>query len=440
VKGIASFLLFIGVVAIGCGVIPFVVMPNNNIAPALPVIYVPGEHLESLGHFPGTNVQITNTMVAAWITMVFVWLWIIPIALGYKDVPSRAQGIVESIVELWQGFARSAAGPKGKQLMPMILSIFTFLLVANLMKIVPGVDTIGELHCAGLTPGVESDEATEEDYQNFNGYDIKRLGSIGIPVYGLQNPETFNTGTTIPFKQYKDCKETLHAHAETLELAEREALDAEASKPSEGKSEHGEEPAPEGTPEAESTPSSSLLLTATEEDGGPPPPSAEGGEEHGRKFGTLAVNDRYVVTPFVRGATTDLSMTLAIAIVAMLVVQYIGVKELGVGYFGKFINVQGLARGGMGYIDFAVGVLETFLELMKVVSFAFRLFGAMFGGQVLMFVIVFLVGTIAPILVIGLEVFIGLIQAFVFSILFLMFSVVAMTSHHHDEEHAEEHH
>jgi len=66
----------------------------------------------------------------------------------------------------------------------------------------------------------------------------------------------------------------------------------------------------------------------------------------------------------------------------------------------------------------------------------------MFGGMILMFVITFLVGTLIPVAVVGLEVFIGAIQAFVFSILFLMFSSVAMTGHHHDEDehHDGEHH
>lgn len=57
-----------------------------------------------------------------------------------------------------------------------------------------------------------------------------------------------------------------------------------------------------------------------------------------------------------------------------------------------------------------------------------------------MFVIVFLVGTLVPVAIVGLEVFVGAIQAFVFSILFLMFAAGAMTSHHHDDEHHEEAH
>jgi len=131
----------------------------------------------------------------------------------------------------------------------------------------------------------------------------------------------------------------------------------------------------------------------------------------------------------------------------MMVVQYFGFKELGAaGYGFKFLNLPALEKAADGnpisVIDFAVGLLETVLEVMKVVSSAFRLFVAMFGGMILMFVITFLVGTLIPVAVVGLEVFIGAIQAFVFSILFLMFSSVAMTGHHHDEDehHDGEHH
>ena len=91
----------------------------------------------------------------------------------------------------------------------------------------------------------------------------------------------------------------------------------------------------------------------------------------------------------------------------------------------------------MGAMDFVVGLLEIISELAKIVSFGFRLFGNIFAGQVLLFVMTFLVATLLPAIFYGLELFVGLIQAFVFSMLLLVFSTMAMAGHGHDDE---EHH
>src|SRR5690606_21067113 len=124
---------------------------GQGIGAALPVIYVPGEHLETLGYFPGTHVEITNTFVSAVLISLVVMLWILPVAANLKEVPGRMQAFIEMIVEAWDNLAQSAAGKKGRQIVPLALSIFFFLLCGNLVKVIPGVDTVGELHCAGLT-------------------------------------------------------------------------------------------------------------------------------------------------------------------------------------------------------------------------------------------------------------------------------------------------
>jgi F-type H+-transporting ATPase subunit a len=86
-------------------------------------------------------------------------------------------------------------------------------------------------------------------------------------------------------------------------------------------------------------------------------------------------------------------------------------------------------------IDFVVGLFEIVSELGKVISLAFRLFGALFAGSVLYAVILFLVGTTIPALILGLEIIVGGAQAAVFAILTLIFSAQAMISHHHDDDH-----
>ncbi|HWO74239.1 MAG TPA: F0F1 ATP synthase subunit A [Dehalococcoidia bacterium] len=145
-----------------------------------------------------------------------------------------------------------------------------------------------------------------------------------------------------------------------------------------------------------------------------------------------------VLFPYLRGINTDLMTPLAFAIVSVAVIQYWGITSLGFfRYAGKFINFS-------SPINFFVGILETIAEFAKLISFSFRLFGNMLAGEILILVMTFLVALSSPILVIfyGLEVFVGLIQAFVFATLTLVFAMGAV-SHHggdgHDEGAASHH-
>jgi F-type H+-transporting ATPase subunit a len=149
-------------------------------------------------------------------------------------------------------------------------------------------------------------------------------------------------------------------------------------------------------------------------------------------------DDIHIVTPFVRAAATDLNLTLGLGLFAFVAIQVFGTQALGIGYFTKFINLPALgdvARKPMGAMDFIVGLLEIISEAAKIVSFGFRLFGNIFAGQVLLFVMSFLVATLLPAIFYGLEMFVGFIQAFVFAMLLLVFSAIAMEGHGHDDEH-----
>jgi F-type H+-transporting ATPase subunit a len=88
----------------------------------------------------------------------------------------------------------------------------------------------------------------------------------------------------------------------------------------------------------------------------------------------------------------------------------------------------------MGIMDFGVGLFEIISEIAKMISLAFRLFGNIFAGQLLLFIIGFLVATLLPVAVYGLEFAVGAIQAYVFAVLTLVFSAQAMQGHGHDDE------
>lgn len=129
--------------------------------------------------------------------------------------------------------------------------------------------------------------------------------------------------------------------------------------------------------------------------------------------------------PLFRAASTDLSTTLALAVISVVGAQILGIAALGVIKYGKkFINFK-------GPIQFFVGILELLGEVTKIVSFSFRLFGNIFAGEVLLVVMTVLVPYLLPVPFYGLEIFVGLIQAFIFMMLTLVFWQMAMMETEH---------
>ena len=143
--------------------------------------------------------------------------------------------------------------------------------------------------------------------------------------------------------------------------------------------------------------------------------------------------------PFVRVLSTDLNFTVALALISVIMTQVIGLRALGPSYLTKFFNVGGLfTRPIFGVIDFAVGFLELISEFSKILSFSFRLFGNIFAGSVLLFVIGFLVPVFAQSIFLMLEFFVGLIQAVVFGMLTMVFMAQATQGHEAHDEPSEE--
>jgi hypothetical protein len=142
-----------------------------------------------------------------------------------------------------------------------------------------------------------------------------------------------------------------------------------------------------------------------------------------------------ILVPFLRGSSTDVNTTFAVAIFAMITVQVWGVRAMGARtYAGKFV-VNPL-KGGP--IMTFIGFLEAFGEVARTISFTFRLFGNMFAGEILLIAMGFLLPLVGMVLFMGLELFVGLIQAFVFGMLTLVFGVSA-SAHHGSEQHEETH-
>ena len=146
-----------------------------------------------------------------------------------------------------------------------------------------------------------------------------------------------------------------------------------------------------------------------------------------------------ILVPFLRGISLDLNFTFALAIISVVMTQVVGVRAQGLRYFTKFFNFTTMFKKPFfGAMDFLIGLLELISEIGKILSFAFRLFFNMLAGIILIAVIAALMGkiTILGSMLYLFELFVAVIQAFVFGILTMVFMSMATQGHGHEEEHA----
>ena len=139
-----------------------------------------------------------------------------------------------------------------------------------------------------------------------------------------------------------------------------------------------------------------------------------------------------------RAPTSDVNITIGLAIVAFLFFEYQGFRHLGVrGYLGKFFPFGEFRNGiGAGIIALFVGLIELMLEFVKPVTLSMRLFGNIYGGEVALGVMTALTVAIVPMALIALELMLNLVQALIFSTLTLMFTLAAIEHHGSEDEHA----
>lgn len=137
------------------------------------------------------------------------------------------------------------------------------------------------------------------------------------------------------------------------------------------------------------------------------------------------IHGENVFVPLLRAGTADLNTTIALGIVAVLGTQFVGITTIGFfRHTKKYLNFS-------SPINFFVGLLELLSEVTKVVSFSFRLFGNVFAGEVLLTVLAVLSPYVIPVPFYIMEVFVGFIQALVFTMLTLVFYTMATVAHDH---------
>jgi F-type H+-transporting ATPase subunit a len=171
-------------------------------------------------------------------------------------------------------------------------------------------------------------------------------------------------------------------------------------------------------------------------------------------YGSIVIREGAKSVPLLRAANTDINFPLALALISFVFVEYYGIRAFGVRYFEKFIRLRQLGQGIselfhgrfksavgkllFGAIDVFIGILETISELLRNVSFTFRLFGNMTAGEILILIVTFLVPLVATTVIYGFEMFIGFIQAIIFSSLTLIFATMAVSSHEEEEGRGQE--
>jgi F-type H+-transporting ATPase subunit a len=134
-----------------------------------------------------------------------------------------------------------------------------------------------------------------------------------------------------------------------------------------------------------------------------------------------------IPVPIFRAVTADINTAIALALIVVILIEYLGFKQHGFSYLKKFFNFS-------SPVNIFVGLLELISEVMRIVTFSFRLFGNIFAGEVILAVMLALTGAYLGFLVfpfLAFEVFVGVIQALVFVMLTSVFINLAVEHQDH---------
>ncbi len=340
------------------------VMGAGLVPPVLPIIQLPGEVVIHWGEGSPLEGLFGNGLTNTFIATILTFLVVTAIALAARarsrtaeDVPTGYYNFIEMLVELAFGYVQGAAGKWSKAFFPFFMTFILWIVVANWMELVPGVDSIGVMEDVAHL-------RAEELLENA----IHEAEESGEPLLPKAIEELDNE-----LRQKMDDSVEEGVRWKTIFIM---------------------------------SPGSWLL---SEEEKEPP---------------------IWNIVPFVRAAATDLNFTLALAFISVVMTQYYGMRAQGMKYWSKFFTwpADRIAKNPLAVLDPAVGLLEFISELFKIVSFAFRLLGNIFAGQVLLFVM----GALLPIANLffwHLEFGVGLLQAAIFALLTLTFMAGATQGH-----------
>lgn len=139
--------------------------------------------------------------------------------------------------------------------------------------------------------------------------------------------------------------------------------------------------------------------------------------------------------PLLRSIAADLNFTFAMAIIVLVVVQYFAWKAHGpVGNAKRYLRNP--LKDPIGSFE---GLLEFIGEISRYTALSLRLFGNCFAGEILLLIIAVLTSWLSVALLpafMAFELFIGFIQSYVFFILTVIFTGLAVESHGDSHDHS----
>jgi len=139
-------------------------------------------------------------------------------------------------------------------------------------------------------------------------------------------------------------------------------------------------------------------------------------------FGTIGIREHDELIPLFRGASSDLNMTLGLALISFVATHALSIKIVGIkDYLSRYFSFNP--------INLYVGILEIISEITKVVSLSFRLFGNIYAGEVVLVTMSSIFAFAVPLPFLLLEIIVGLVQALVFSMLTMVGMAILSTSH-----------
>lgn len=370
------------------------------LTPVLPVIQLPGEVVkpwangkEFLGGLFGGG--LTNTFIATLVTFVIIIL----IALALRapsrtseEVPTGIYNFFEMLLEMAYNYVEGYAGKWTRQFFPYFMTFILWIVIANWMELVPGVDSIGKWE---NLPHFEAEKALVSAEEALHDGETSALAVLNAAPISIEAKaeiaEHFHIvddGVELTADQEE---EFLHELEHEVDVAVDE----------------------ENIGDLRRDP---WLLKAPVNAADEKPEDAD-----------------WTIVPYLRAAATDLNFTIAVALISVIMTQYYGMKAQGMKYWKKFFvwDADKIAQSPLAVMDTGVGILEFISEIFKIVSFAFRLLGNIFAGQVLLFVIGALL-PVANLLFWHLEFGVGLLQGVVFALLTLTFMAGATEEHGHD--------
>lgn len=150
-------------------------------------------------------------------------------------------------------------------------------------------------------------------------------------------------------------------------------------------------------------------------------------------LGTIGIFEEHhgelILIPFLRSSSADLNVTIALALISVFGTQLMGITMIGLfKHAGKYL-VSPIKKPYI--VGTFVGLLEIISEISRIISFSFRLFGNIFAGEVLLLVMLMMAPYIIPLPFLFLELFVGFVQALVFSMLTLVFLKIAVSESEH---------